>query len=170
MLKNFFCAEGNIGRSPVLKYVPMKGTDEKKPVIEFDVRFNFDKLNKETGAYEDSGGFWATVEFWGKRAERYNNLLVGGARVLIVGEQSQENFIATKGDRIGQTLTANRITASHIGLVLLGIDSINYSPRKNKSPDQSAYTPSGSESQSFGHANSEIPLIEEEFIPSDHRD
>lgn len=129
-MKNFFFGEGNIGRDPILKYVPVKGA--QKPVVEFDVRFSYDKLNAETGEYEDNGGFWASVSFWGKRAESAHKILKSGVRVFVIGEQSQEEFIATKGERIGQTLTATNISASHIGLSLLGIDSVNFSPRKTK--------------------------------------
>lgn len=130
-MKNFFYGEGNIGRDPILKYVSVKGV--QKPVVEFDVRFSYDKLNAETGEYEDNGGFWASVNFWGKRAESAHKILKSGVRVYVIGEQSQEEFIATKGERIGQTLTATNISASHIGLSLLGIDSVNFSPRKTKS-------------------------------------
>ena len=127
-MKNFFYGEGNIGRDPILKYVSVKGV--QKPVVEFDVRFSYDKLNTETGEYEDNGGFWASVNFWGKRAESAYKILKSGVRVFVIGEQSQEEFIATKGERIGQTLTATNISASHIGLSLLGIDSVNFSSRK----------------------------------------
>lgn len=130
-MKNFFFGEGNIGRDPVLKYVSVKGV--QKPVVEFDVRFSYDKLNAETGEYEDNGGFWASVSFWGKRAETAYKILKSGVRVFVIGEQSQEEFIATKGERVGQTLTATNISASHIGLSLLGIDSVNFTPRKTKS-------------------------------------
>lgn len=129
-MKNFFFGEGNIGRDPVLKYVSVKGV--QKPVVEFDVRFSYDKLNAETGEYEDNGGFWASVRFWGKRAESAFKILRSGVRVFVIGEQSQEEFVATKGERVGQVLTTTNISASHVGLSLLGIDSVNFTPRKTK--------------------------------------
>ncbi len=132
MARNRFAGEGNIGRDPVLKYIPVKG--EQKPVIEFDVRFPFQKLNQQTGQYEDVGGFWATVAYWGKRAEHANTILRAGTRVYVEGEQSQEEFVASKGERAGQVLTANHITADFVGLSLLGIESVNFTPRKNRSP------------------------------------
>lgn len=139
MARNRFAAEGNIGRDPVLKYVPVKG--EQKPVIEFDVRFAFDKINPQTGQYEDNGGFWATVTYWGKRAEHANTILRAGIRVYVEGELSQDEFIASKGERAGQVLTANHITADFVGLSLLGIESVNFTQRKNKAvgmPDSTA--------------------------------
>ena len=129
-MKNFFFGEGNIGRDPVLKYVPVKGV--QKPVLEFDVRISYDKQNAETGEYEDNGGFWTTVSYWGKRAEAANKILRSGVRVFVIGETSQDDFVATKGEREGQTITVTNVTASHIGLSILGIDSVNFSARKNK--------------------------------------
>lgn len=168
---NFFAAEGNLGNSPTLKYIPFKknGVDEQKPMLEFDVRFNVDKVNKTTGAFEDTGGFWATVEFWGKRAEHYNRLLQQGARVLVVGQYSQGSFVATKGEREGQTITTNTIVADHIGLVLLGVENVTYTPRKNKShvgSEQQAPTANQQYgAESYGHAADDIPLPSDEDIP-----
>jgi single-strand DNA-binding protein len=130
-MKNFFFDEGNIGRDPVLKYVPIKG--EQKAVLEFDVRFPIEKQNSGTGEYEDSGGFWGTVSYWGKRAEAANKILKSGVRVIVIGEISQDEFIVSKGEREGQIATAINISASHVGLSLLGIESITLTPRKNKS-------------------------------------
>ena len=96
------------------------------------MRFSYDKLNAESGEYEDNGGFWASVSFWGKRAESANKILKSGVRVFVIGEQSQDEFIATKGERTGQVLTSTNISASHVGLSLLGIDSVNFTPRKTK--------------------------------------
>lgn len=129
-MRNYFASEGNIGRDPVLKYVPVKG--EQKPVLEFDVRFQFEKVNTQSGEFEDRGGFWATVTYWGKRAEHANKILRSGVRVYVEGELSQEEFVATKGERAGQVLTNNNIVASFIGLSLLGIESVQFSPRKNR--------------------------------------
>lgn len=138
-MKNFFFAEGNIGRDPVLKYVPVKG--ESKAVLEMSVRFSFDKLDSVSGEYKDNGGFWGTVSYWGKRAEAAHKTLRAGVRVFVVGEQSQEEYIASKGEREGQVVTTTNINATHIGLSLLGIESVVFSPRRNRSSlggDQSA--------------------------------
>lgn len=133
-MKNTFFGEGNIGRDPVLKYVPVKGV--QKPVLEFDVRISYDKQNSETGEYEDNGGFWVSVSYWGKRAESANKILKSGVRVFVMGEISQDEFVATKGERIGQTITAVNVSATHVGLSLLGIESVNFSARKNKTAPQ----------------------------------
>lgn len=170
---NFFASEGNLGNNPTLKYIPVKknGVIEQKPMLEFDARFDVDKVNKASGKFEDTGGFWATVEFWGKRAEHYNRLLQQGARVLVVGQYSQGSFIATKGEREGQTIQTNTIVADHIGLVLLGIESVTYAPRKGKtqasgtSQQQTNTDQQGAES--YGHAAGDIPLPSDNDIPVD---
>lgn len=169
---NFFASEGNLGNSPTLKYIPVKknGVVEQKPMLEFDVRFNVDKVNKQTGEFEDTGGFWGTVEFWGKRAEHYNNILRQGARVLVVGQYSQGSFIATKGERVGQAIPTNTIVADHIGLVLLGVESVTYSPRKQKAQTGNTHQDSADNSSpadSYGHAADDIPLPTENDIPAD---
>lgn len=138
-MKNTFFGEGNIGRDPVLKYVPVKG--EQKPVLEFDVRISYDKFNSASGQYEDNGGFWVSVSYWGKRAEAANKILKSGVRVFVMGEISQDEFIATKGEREGQTIAVINVSATHVGLSLLGIESVNFSARKNKG--QHSTIPSG---------------------------
>lgn len=161
-MRNFFCSEGNLGRTPTLKIVPVQNSCEQKSVLEFDVRFSFDKLNKQTGEYENSGGFWATVEFWGARAEGYNQLLRAGARVLVVGELSQEEYIASKGARAGQKISTNRITAQHIGLVLLGVESIQWSKSKNKNDEATPHT----DDEYERYATSDSPIPVESVVPA----
>lgn len=129
-MKNFFFGEGNLGHDPILKYVPVKGS--QKAVLEFYVRISYDKQNTETGEYEDNGGFWASVSYWGKRAEAANKILKSGMRVFVIGEISQDDYVASKGEREGQVVTATNVTASHVGLSLLGIDTVTVTARKNK--------------------------------------
>lgn len=156
-MQNFFIGEGNLGNNPTLKYVPLKNGTEQKPVLSFDAKFNVQRLNKSTGAYEDTGGFWATVEFWGKRAELYNKILKQGCRVIVAGEKSQDSFIATKGERVGQSITTNTITASFLGLSLLGVESVVFEPRKakvgNMATGEIAQT-----SDAYQYANEAIPM------------
>lgn len=134
-MRNIFIDEGNLGADPVLKYVPVptaNGT-EQRPVLELDVRFDVQK--QKGGAYEDVGGFWATVSQWGRLAEINHKLLLKGCRVLVVGEQSQQEYIIQKGERAGQAATALHIDATYIALVLLGVDEVVYSKRKPRQPD-----------------------------------
>jgi single-strand DNA-binding protein len=116
MMRNLFMSEGNIGQEPILKQQSIDG--EMRHVLELNVRFNFDRLNKSTGEYEDRGGFWSRVTYWGKRAEVVYPMLKTGMRVLVAGEISQHNYVAESGDRAGQTITATDIHARHLALVL----------------------------------------------------
>ena len=140
-MQNIFISEGNLGSSPTLKYVPVGETQEQKPVVELDVRFDHQRRNRQTGDYEDTGGFWGRVQLWGKRAEYLNQHLVTGCRVLVVGEYNQEPYVATKGARQGQEVISNQIRASHIGLILLGVESVVFTQRSKPesvpSPDNS---------------------------------
>lgn len=124
-MRNLFTSEGNIGQEPVLKKQPIDG--DIRHVLELNVKFNFDRLNKSTGEYEDRGGFWAKVTLWGKRAETIFPLLKTGMRVLVVGEISQHNYVAESGERAGQLITATDINANHLALVLTkSIKEIQY--------------------------------------------
>lgn len=134
-MRNIFVDEGNLGADPVLKYVPVttpNGT-EQRPVLELNVRFDVQK--KKNGAYEDVGGFWATVSQWGKLAEINHQFLKSGCRILVVGEQSEQEYIVQKGERAGQTATSKHIDASYIALVLLGVDDVIFSKRKPRQQD-----------------------------------
>jgi single-strand DNA-binding protein len=133
MMQNIFVNEGNLGSNPVLNYVPVaKGNGtESKAVVEFDIYCSVQKLNKKN-EYEDLGGFWAKIQCWGKRAEYLNKHLKKGCRVLVVGEYAQHWYTASKGAKAGQEVANNEIIASHIGLVMLGVESIIFENRKEK--------------------------------------
>lgn len=152
-MQNIFVNEGNLGSDPVLKYVPVaKGNGtENKAVVELDIYCSVQKINKK-GEYEDLGGLWAKVQLWGKRAEYLNKHLKKGCRVLVVGEYAQHWYTASKGEKAGQEVPSNEIIASHIGLVLLGVESVIFENRKAKTASNGAQT-SGSIS-----ANEEPPM------------
>jgi|GEM_PF-611064 len=135
MMQNIFVNEGNLGSNPVLKYVPVpKGNGtESKAVVEFDIYCSVQKANKK-GEYEDLGGFWAKIQFWGKRAEHLNKHLKKGCRVLVVGEYAQHWYTASKGENAGNETLSNEVIASHIGLALLGVESVIFENRKAKTP------------------------------------
>ncbi len=133
-MQNMFIGEGNLGSSPTLKYVPVGEGQEQKPVVEFDVRFNYQKRNKDSGDFEDNGGFWGRVELWGKRAEHISKHLVKGCRVVVAGEYVQRPYVATKGEREGQQVISNEIKASFVGLSLMGIESVVF--EKRNKPEQ----------------------------------
>lgn len=135
-MQNIFIDEGNLGFDPSLKYVPVRtegGGTEQRAVVELQVRFDYKK--NEGGEFKDVAGFWAKVTQWGKRAEYLNEHLKKGCRILVVGEISQHAYIIQKGDRKGQDATAIEIEASHIGVVLLGVEQIIFAERKSRNED-----------------------------------
>ena len=156
-MRNIFVDEGNLGAEPVLKYVPIptaSGT-EQRPVLELNVRFDVQK--KKNGNYEDVGGFWATVSQWGKLAEINHKLLTSGCRVLIVGEQSQQDYIVQKGERAGQSATALHIDASHVALVLLGVDEVIFSKKKTRQLDAESHEfVSGVGAEEYVHFDNQV--------------
>lgn len=135
-MQNIFIDEGNLGFDPSLKYVPVKtesGSTEQRAVVELQVRFDVKK--NEGGEYKDVAGFWAKVTQWGKRAEYLAEHLKKGCRVLVVGEISQHPYIVQKGERKGQDATAIEIEASHVGVVLLGVEKIIFAEKKPRTED-----------------------------------
>lgn len=135
-MQNIFIDEGNLGFDPSLKYVPVRtegGGTEQRAVVELQVRFDYKK--NDGGEYKDVAGFWAKVTQWGKRAEYLNEHLKKGCRILVVGEISQHPYIIQKGERKGQDATAIEIEASHIGVVLLGVEQIIFAEKKSRNED-----------------------------------
>lgn len=129
-MQNIFIDEGNLGFDPSLKYVSVKtatGT-EQRAVVELQVRFDVKK--NEGGDFKDVAGFWAKVTQWGKRAEYLAEHLKKGCRILVVGEMSQHAYVVQKGERKGQDATAIEIEASHIGVILLGVETIVFADKK----------------------------------------
>jgi single-strand DNA-binding protein len=131
-MQNIFVDEGNLGFDPSLKYVSVKTEEgtEQRAVVELQVRFDVNKPIK--GEFEDVAGFWATVTQWGKRAETVHTHLKKGCRVLVAGTLRQHSYVVQKGERKGQDATSLEIEASHIGLVLLGIEDIIYAAKKSR--------------------------------------
>ena len=71
MRNNFFIGRGNLGSKPELKYVG----DDKKPVLNLSVYFER-KIKNDDGEYEDKGGFWRNINYWGgKKAEHISTIL-----------------------------------------------------------------------------------------------
>jgi single-stranded DNA-binding protein len=137
-MQNIFIDEGNLGHTPSLKYVPVKldtGT-EQRAVVELQVRFDVKK--NEGDKFEDVAGFWGKVTMWGKRAEYINTHLKKGCRILVVGEISQQHYVFQKGERKGQEATCLEIEASHIALVLLGIETVVFTEKKPHGDNHSA--------------------------------
>lgn len=137
MASSFFVGEGNLGSIPNLKRVPSsQGGDI--PLLEFSIRVNVDRRNKQSGEYEDTLGFWADVSYWGKAAEVMAPLLQKGARVLVVGELGMDEWISNQPDTQGQERKTPKIKADHVGILPWGVEQVIYRQRNQPAPVQSA--------------------------------
>lgn len=121
-----FVGEGNIG-SLEFKRVPVSG--EPKPVLNFSMRCNVDRKQQD-GSWEDTGGFWVDVEYWGKRAEMMFPLLQIGTRVVAGGQLSDASFPSK--DDPDLLIPAWKLVADFVALSPIGIESVVYKARKGK--------------------------------------
>ena len=142
-MNNIFISEGNVGNHFSLNTV--EGKDGTTDVLNFTLRCQVDKKTDE--GYKDVGGFWVEVEYWGGRAKMTHNLLAKGAKVHVVGSQRVENWTPTEGDHAGQTLAQTKVHAQSVTFSPLGIERIEYRPRKG---GQSAPSDHTSEQASSG--------------------
>lgn len=115
-----FNGTGNLGNAPTLRYVPVE--DEERPVCEFRVFFDRSKPDGE-GGYEDIGGFWMTVNVWGKRAEAAAKHLAKGARVKIEGRLRQDNW---EDKETGEPRVEIKLDADDVTLALSRIEQVRF--------------------------------------------
>jgi len=125
-MKSIFFDTGNLGAEPILRDVPVDGGGSTN-IINMRVRFDRPKLKQE-GGYNDEGGFWADVSLIGKRAAKLSSLLHTGARVAVLGELTQEEYV-----KDGETRQAMKISASFIGPDPIAIDTIKFRTRNSES-------------------------------------
>lgn len=155
-----FVGEGNIGRME-LRRVPV-GNGEQKPVLNLSVRVNVDRpVDSESGerSWEDRGGRWFIVEYWGKRAQMAETALQVGARIIFGGELSRDEFPSR--DNPEQMILVDKVRADWISISPICIESVQYKSKKMRtledSPDPApsdavpaeAYAHSGSGSGDF---------------------
>ena len=95
-MANLFSADGNLGDNPESKIVEVNGED--KTVASFSVYFDRRRKNKESGEYEDRGGFWLNCDVWGKSAEQAAQLLRKGARVHCSGDMELQEWTDDHGN------------------------------------------------------------------------
>ena len=126
----FFVGEGNCGSDPKIEKIEIKKNNETRSKLSVSIRFPVERNIGEEG-YKDVAGFWATVELWGKRADIFGEHIKKGARLLVIGELSEETFVLEKGENAGQERLSKKINAQSIGIVPMGISSIEYSEKKS---------------------------------------
>ena len=97
---------GNVG-SADLKY-----TSSGKALLTMSVAHNRRRMNAATREWEDAGTDWYRVSLWDAKAEAAAEVVVKGARVIVVGELESREFTADGANR-----TAWEVRASEVGVV-----------------------------------------------------
>lgn len=126
-----FVGEGNIGKME-LRTVPLSD-GESKPVLNLSVRVNVDRpVQGDNGqrSWEDRGGRWFLVEYWGKRAQMAEAVLQVGVRVIFGGELSQEQFPSRQDP--SQSVQVDKIRADFIAISPICVDSVQYRSKRSK--------------------------------------
>ncbi|MBL3601258.1 MAG: single-stranded DNA-binding protein [gamma proteobacterium endosymbiont of Lamellibrachia anaximandri] len=122
-----FNGTGNLGNTPSLRHVRVE--DEERPVCEFRVFFDRSKPDGE-GGYEDIGGFWLTVNVWGKRAEAAARHLAKGTRVKVEGRLKQDSW---EDKESGEPRVEIRLDADDVTLALSRIEQVRFMPKSETS-------------------------------------
>jgi len=98
---------------------------------------------------------------WGRQAESLHRLLKKGARVLVMGSIQDNSFVATKGDREGQTIPGMLVNAQNIALSPLGIESIVYTQKETEGESQASASMSAPNTDAAAEEmDEEIPFNE----------
>ena len=118
-----FRGTGNLGSAPTLRHVPVEG--EERPVCELRVFFDRRKPDGD-GSYEDIGGFWLTINIWGKRAIPAAKHLVKGARIKVEGRLRQDSW---KDKETGEPRTEIKLDADDVTLTLSRIEQVKFMPK-----------------------------------------
>ena len=130
MAKGLFLFDGNIGGTPELRWQPgnERSNGESRPLLKFNVKYDrLVKTQNEENPYEDKGGFWVDVSYWGKDAEDLSKLLQKGMRVKISGELRMDSW---EDKNTGEIVNGMAVTASDISIFPRRIESISMKVRQ----------------------------------------
>ena len=130
-MPNVYQGTGNLGDNPTLKTVTVKGEDRK--VASFRVYFDEYKPVQDTGEIKQSGGFWMTVDAWGRQADQAAEHLRKGCRVNVIGRIVEDEW---EDKESGAERTAHRLVAEGIFLSLSRIESVKFRPPKGEARDE----------------------------------
>ena len=125
MAKPLFIFDGNIGGVPELRWQPgnEKSGGEARPLLKFTIKYDrLIKTNNPEHPYEDKGGFWINIDFWGRDAEALSKLLQKGMRVRIEGELRMDSW--PDKDNPSVMLTGMALTASLISIMPQRVQSL----------------------------------------------
>lgn len=111
---------GNLGESPTLKTVTVKGEDRQ--VAEMRV-FLDDYKQDGQGGFEQNGGFWLNVSTWDKLAESVAKHLRKGARVNIAGHLTEQEWTDKESGEVRKSMQLN---ANEVYLALSRLDEVKF--------------------------------------------
>ncbi|MEX0729790.1 MAG: single-stranded DNA-binding protein [Aquisalimonadaceae bacterium] len=109
-MANSFRGRGNLGAAPVLRHTESNG--ESLSVVNLRVYFDRPKPDGD-GGFEDKGGFWMNVAYWGRNAENIARLLRKGSRIFVDGELLESSWTDRES---GEIHTQVEIRALHVDL------------------------------------------------------
>jgi single-strand DNA-binding protein len=131
-MSNEFRGTGNVGDTPALKTVKVE--DEERKVTE--LRVFFDEYRPDgNGGFEQSGGFWLSVNVWGeRRAAEVAQHVKKGARVHVVGRLTESKWTAKDS---GEERRALQVNADDLFLSLARVADVGFKPRREQ-PEKAA--------------------------------
>lgn len=124
-MSNQFTGSGNLGQTPALKTVSVKG--KERDVVNFSVYFDRNRV-QDDGSYADEGGFWLPVTAWEHLAKSVVRVCEKGLRVQVTGELRLESW----EDEHGDERTQLRLTANQISIDPICLESINMRRREKQ--------------------------------------
>ena len=130
MAKSLFIFDGNIGMAPELRWQPgnEKSGGEARPLLKFNVKYDrLVKTQNPDQPYDDKGGFWVSIDYWGRDAEALSKLLQKGMRVRIEGELRQDTW--PDKDNPSVMVSGMALTASLIAIMPQRVQSVTLKER-----------------------------------------
>ena len=118
-MANKFYGRGNLGADPELRYTP---GDDSQAVCALRVFFDRPKPDGN-GGFEDKGGFWMNVAYWGTRGEAAHRVLEKGARVTVAGELHEETW---QDKQSGESRSRLSVRADTVDLDLSRIERVTW--------------------------------------------
>ena len=126
-MSNEFRGTGNVGDTPALKTVKV-GEEERKVA---ELRVFFDEYRPDgNGGFEQTGGFWLSVNVWGeRRAAEVAQHVKKGARVHVVGRLSESKWTVKD---TGEERRALQVNADDLFLSLARLSDVGFKPRREQ--------------------------------------
>jgi len=122
-MSTYFSGEGNIGSAPEYREFP-NGNEEPRRLLRLNVYFD-NSVPKDSGEFEDRGGFWAPVEIWHRDANHWQSLYQKGMRILVEGRMVRDEW----EDADGKPRETFKVQARRVGILPVRIEAITLTPK-----------------------------------------